>query len=439
MCWRIDPALRLVWPLVWPLVWGVTILLFLIWFPAHAREMAGAQVNTPGANTLNASTGNEDSQVWLVTYGPGEVYWQRFGHNAIWVRDRELGLDHVFNFGFFDFAQEDFLLRFLQGRMLYFSAAQPATDEFAGYIDENRSIRAQRLDLPPGQAAGLTAFLLNEVRPENRDYLYDYYRNNCSTRVRDALDLALGGALSGGFSGMPAEWNWRDHTRRLTAADFWLYLGLEIALGAPVDRATDRWQEMFIPEVLADGVAAMPIRSASGSAPLVLEDVVLYASTLPPPPASPQAWWPRYLLASLVLVGTILAGLRLPGRRRARRWCTLLSRAWFGLAGLAGLILLFLWFGTDHAVARLNLNLLVFCPLWLWPALSRSAAGRTLPLVAGLSALALVMPFLPPGQYNLDVLAAFLPLNLVAAIGVDAARRVGGSRDLLAGAGAGAG
>jgi hypothetical protein len=140
-----------------------------------------------------------------------------------------------------------------------------------------------------------------------------------------------------------------------------------------------------------------------------------------------------------VLVGTILAGLRLPGRRRARRWCTLLSRAWFGLAGLAGLILLFIWFGTDHAVARLNLNLLVFCPLWLWPALSRSAAGRTLPLVAGLSALALVMPFLPPGQYNLDVLAAFLPLNLVAAIGVDAARRVGGSRDLLAGAGAGAG
>jgi hypothetical protein len=399
----------------------VTILLLLIWIPAQARESAagspalaaGAEANTGGANT----------EVWLVSYGPGEIYWQRFGHNAIWIRDRGLGLDHVFNFGFFDFAQEDFLLRFLQGRMLYFSAAQPATDEFAAYIDENRSIRAQRLDLPPGQAAGLMAFLLNEVRPENRDYLYDYYRNNCATRVRDALDLALGGALSGRFSGMPAEWTWRDHTRRLTAADFWLYLGLEIVLGAPVDRATDRWEEMFIPEILADNVAAMLIRSGSGSAPLVLEDVILYASTLPPPPASPRAWWPRYLLASLVLVGAVLAGLRLLGRRRARRWGTLLSRAWFGLAGLAGLVLLFFWFGTDHAVASPNLNLLVFCPLWLWPALSRSAAGRTLPLVAGLSVLALVMPFLPPGQYSLDVLAAFLPLNLAAAIGVDAAPR----------------
>jgi hypothetical protein len=90
------------------------------------------------------------TEVWLVTYGPGEIYWQRFGHNAIWIRDPALGLDHVFNFGFFDFAQEDFFLRFLQGRMLYFSAAQPARDEFAAYIDENRSIRAQRLDWTSG-------------------------------------------------------------------------------------------------------------------------------------------------------------------------------------------------------------------------------------------------------------------------------------------------
>ena len=85
-----------------------------------------------------------ESDVWLVTYGPGEIYWQRFGHNAIWIRDPQRGLDHVFNFGFFDFAQQDFMLRFLRGRMLYFSAAQPARDEFAAYMDENRSIRAQR-------------------------------------------------------------------------------------------------------------------------------------------------------------------------------------------------------------------------------------------------------------------------------------------------------
>ncbi|MGD2129968.1 MAG: hypothetical protein PVJ17_11735, partial [Lysobacterales bacterium] len=88
---------------------------------------AAAQTGEPQAE-------GSTPEVWLVTYGPGQIYWQRFGHNAIWIRDPELGLDHTFNFGFFDFGQEDFFLRFLQGRMLYFSAAQPAREEFASYI-----------------------------------------------------------------------------------------------------------------------------------------------------------------------------------------------------------------------------------------------------------------------------------------------------------------
>jgi hypothetical protein len=384
--------------------WFFALLLALFCAPASA---AG-----PGADAAGP-------EVWLVSYGPGEIYWQRFGHNAIWIRDPALDLDHVFNFGFFDFAQQDFFLRFLQGRMLYFSAAQPARDEFAAYIDENRSIRAQRLDLRPEQAASLGAYLLNEVRPEHRDYLYDYYRNNCSTRVRDALDQALGGALSRRFSAVPAAQSWRDHTRRLTAADFWLYLGLEVALGAPVDQPVDRWDEMFIPETLATAVAGMRIETEAGLAPLVLEDVLLHDSTLEPPPATPRAWWPRYLLGSLALAA--LAWLL--GRRAAPWVSTLLARAWLACAGLAGVALLFFWFGTDHLVASQNLNLLVLCPLWLWPALWSSAAGRTVPLVAGLSALALVMPLLPPSQYSLDVLAAFLPLNLSAALAVDARGR----------------
>ncbi len=126
----------------------------------------------------------------------------------------------MFNFGFFDFAQENFILRFLRGRMLYFSAAQPAREEFAAYIDENRSIRAQRLALSPEQTAATHGFLLQEVRPENRDYRYDYYRNNCSTRVRDALDQAFGGRLSADFGRLPAAQTWRDHTRRLTGGGF---------------------------------------------------------------------------------------------------------------------------------------------------------------------------------------------------------------------------
>lgn len=353
----------------------------------------------------------DDTEAWLVTYGPGEIYWQRFGHNAIWIRDTGLGLDHVFNFGFFDFGQEDFFLRFLQGRMLYFAAARPAREEFADYINENRSIRAQRLDLSAPQKLQLLEYLLEEVRPENRDYTYDYYVNNCSTRVRDAIDLAMGGMLRDEFQMVEAPQNWRDQTRRLTHDDFWLYLGLEAGLGSPVDRVISRWDEMFIPSELAAALESVNYSGDGTLRPLVVEDVILHESSLSPPPVAPRTWWPGYLLASL---GTLLAAWGLcrfsPGRLGV-----VLAKSWLVLSGLAGILLLYLWLGTDHAVARLNLNLLVFCPAWLilpfWKGLERIG----LLAVAGLSLLALLMLALPPHQYTQDVLAAFLPLNLAAA------------------------
>ncbi len=96
------------------------------------------------------------TEAWLVTFGPGELYFERFGHNAIWLREPAAGLDHTFNFGYFDFEQEDFFLRFMRGRMLYFSIAQPANREFAYYRQENRSIRAQKLNLSTSSIPAVT-------------------------------------------------------------------------------------------------------------------------------------------------------------------------------------------------------------------------------------------------------------------------------------------
>ena len=124
-------------------------------FPAAVRRcvLACLLLSVPawGAMPLQAaeSTAPDEPEVWLVTYGPGEIYWQRFGHNAIWVRDARLGLDHTFNFGFFDFEQERFFLRFLLGRMLYFAAAQRAGDEFAQRQPVRRPGGRGRADCAP--------------------------------------------------------------------------------------------------------------------------------------------------------------------------------------------------------------------------------------------------------------------------------------------------
>ncbi|NNK52153.1 MAG: DUF4105 domain-containing protein [Xanthomonadales bacterium] len=377
-------------------------------FPVSAAD--GAQPGEP--------------EIWLVTYGPGEIYWQRFGHNAIWVRDPGLGLDHVFNFGFFDFQQEDFFVRFLKGRMLYFSAARPAQEEFTSYINENRSIRAQRLDLSSDQKLVLTEHLLAEIRPENRDYLYDYYLNNCSTRVRDAIDLAMGGLLKAEFLPRPATQTWRDHTRRLTHADFWLYLGLEIGLGSPVDQTISRWDEMFIPELLAESLASLEYAGGEAGRPLVVEDVALFTSSIVSPPASPHAWWPRYLLASLIVLLAAALLCRFVGSRGA----VLLARCWLVLSGAIGVVLLFFWLGTDHSVTRFNMNLLVVCPAWLLLAFWTDNEQRVLQIIAVVSSLAVALFWLPPHQYNADVLAAFIPLNLASAYGLFRYRSLSANR-----------
>lgn len=361
-----------------------------------------------GAQAQEASAHPE---VWLVTYGPGEIYWQRFGHNGIWVRDSSLGLDHVFNFGFFDFARAGFLWRFLQGRLLYFSAAQPAQQEFAQYINENRSIRAQRLALTEQQALSLTDYLVNEVQLENREYLYDYYWNNCSTRVRDALDRALGHAMQRDFGKIGAGQNLRDHTRRLTVADYWLYLGLELGLGSPVDRPISRWDEFFIPAELASGVAQMLVRQGQNASPLVLEDVMLYASSLQPPPGQTDQWWPRYLaLAALVLMLAFLLCRFTPGLQSLS-----MARLWLLVSGLVGLAILYLWFLTDHDAARNNLNLALFNPLWLLCWAGRRFYLATACLLLALGAVAVLLALLTTLQYTADALAAFFPINVAAA------------------------
>ena len=351
----------------------------------------------------------QEREAWLVTYGPGEIYWQRFGHNAIWLREPG-GLDHTFNFGFFDFEQESFLLRFVQGRMRYFAAAVPADQEFDFYAGEGRSVRVQRLDLSPEGYDRLREYLVWHVQPENREYLYDYYRDNCSTRLRDALDLALDGAFRETFRLQPADQTLRAHTRRSTEADRAYYLGLVTALGLPIDRSITRWDEMFLPAVLADSAAEYGDLQNGRAGPLVLEERLLVPGQVALPPDRPGRTWPFYGALGLALA----VAVSLLGRTRRPGAVAGFVFGWLLIAGTLGLALGVAWAFTDHHDAFPNLNLLLLNPLGLLaivPALRRFAAWL---LVAGVVA-AVADLLWPGGQYLADTVALIAPLNLGAA------------------------
>ncbi len=380
--------------------WLILVIITLAWSQAG---LANEELDIPELTDNGA-------EAWLVTFGPGEIYWERFGHNAIWLREPAAGLDHTFNFGYFDFDQENFIQRFIRGRMLYFSVAQPASREFEFYQGDNRSIRIQKLELTPSQYQQLRDYLLNEIRPENRNYRYDYYLNNCSTRIRDAIDIAFNGELSAASRDVPAKLNFRDHTRRLTQTAFWYYLGLELGLGFPADREVTRWDEMFIPMVLADEMAALSLATGKIDNRAVVVDEMMFSGTLPVPASSPASVWYRYLLLGLLVTG--LAWLS--GKFMPPVWLTGLCQAWVLICTTNGLILAAMWLFTDHEVTQFNANLLLFNPLailMLIPMLRRIGAI----LFAAGTAVGCLLLLLPVHQYNLDALALLVPINLAVA------------------------
>jgi hypothetical protein len=384
----------------------------------------------------NANQPGSELAMALVTVGPGEIYWERFGHNAILVRDRARGEDALYNYGIFDFEQENFFLNFLRGRMLYRIAAWPAAEDLPNYLNEGRSIDIQELNLSPPQRVALRDFLQWNLRPENAQYRYDYFVDNCSTRVRDALDKALGGAIRQSVAGRSRGFTYRMHALRLTAPDIFVYLGVHAGLGPYADRSLPFWDELFVPMELQKHVRDVMVTDDAGEAiPLLAAEQRLANPRFAPPDEQPPAWRWRFLAAGLLVAGVLVALTRVRHSRSARIAFAALSATIAAFLGLTGLLLAGLWTLTEHRSAWANENLMLFDPLWLLlvPSLVMSARSAWQPrpwqrfLVLGLAALAGLALFLKvfPAffQNNLDWIVLLLPIELALAASIQPDRQ----------------
>ena len=191
-------------------------------------------------------------RIGVVTMGPGDVFWERFGHDAIVVDDGAPGGPTSYNFGFFDLAEDGFIGRFVRGEMEYMLVALPLEEDLRYYREVGRGARLQWLDLDPAQAQALAAALAENARPENARYRYDYYTDNCATRVRDAIDRALGGQLRRQLEVRSSGDTYRGESVRLASPAPWMRVGFDLGLGPFADRPLTRWQQAFLPRRLAD-------------------------------------------------------------------------------------------------------------------------------------------------------------------------------------------
>jgi hypothetical protein len=365
-----------------------------------------------------------------MTMGPGPAVWERFGHNAIRVRDELKGTDIAYNWGMFSFEQDNFLLNFIRGRMEYWMQGIDAGAMAGGYANADRSVWVQELNLSPAQRADLRDFLEWNERPENRFYLYDYYLDNCSTRVRDAIDRALGGQLRSATEGIDAGTTFRSHTRALTSEDPALYAGLMLGLARPVDRPISVWEEMFLPMELMARIREVTIVNEAGeTVPLVKSELVAYERSAPLSTPDPSPRWPVHTFLGLVIAGVILlAGVRRVDGRAGGGAFAWLATAWMAIAGIFGLVILGLWAATDHSFSYWNENLFQINPLLLVlavmiPLAMRGSVTRTeraarwATVIAGLSVLGFLLQPLPGfTQSNGEIIGLAMPINLAIAL-----------------------
>jgi len=380
--------------------------------------LGGASAN---AGVLTAPP--EDLEVSLVTYGPGQVYWERFGHNAIRIRDRVSGESGDFNYGVFDFEDRAFLLNFARGHMSYMIDAELSDVNQQDYIDAGRSVLEQRLALSAEQAGKLRAFLIWNLQPENVKYEYDYLTSNCSTRIRDVLNSVLGGVLKRALTARPAPLTYRQQIDRLMAPEPLMMLPMDLGMGPSTDRPLNEWEESFLPMVLAREIRNVSIPNGHGGAePLVIAEREISPSRLQPPDNSPPdlSW-------RLGGVGLALAVVMLAARHRFPTFCASLGVVYLTLAGLLGVILLLLWTLTTHYAAWNNQNLLIFNPFAflllapVWRSRKGAAAGRLARMLIlfqlGAGLIGLMLHFLPGvAQQNLPWLLFAMPVWLAIAV-----------------------
>ncbi len=409
------------------------LLLLLLLGPMPLGAQGGDPESGPGPG--------ESLKVSLITIGQGDVVWERFGHNAILIQDEETGWGAAYNWGVFSFGQVDFVPRLIRGTMLYSMGVFDPEASILEYQRAGRPVWIQELALTPSQRWELRALVEENDLPENRDYRYDYYRDNCSTRVRDVLDRVLDGQIEALFSSDTTAFTYRWHTRRVLRDLPPYYLGIQFVLGPNADRPITKWEEMFLPLSLMNGIRELRVPDGYGEArPMVTEERVLLDPGRPDPPTSPPFALPIFLAMGILWGGGLLwlvgsgSGLGV-GRRLG---VTVLAGGWGLVAALSGSLLLGSWLFTDHFFWYSNFNLFQVNPLFfplpvafiLFLFKGRIPRwGRELAFVLALiSGVGVVLQFFPGmGQKNGEILAFCLPMNL--ALWAGAVRLYRGGRE----------
>ncbi|WOD43957.1 DUF4105 domain-containing protein [Hwangdonia lutea] len=289
--------------------------------------------------------------VSVLTIGPGESLNDAFGHSAFRIKDKTTGLDVVFGYGEYDFDTPNFYLKFAQGKLQYLISKDDFQRFYSAYSYYNRTIKEQVLNLSQPQKQRLYSFLVDNYKPENRAYLYEFFFDNCATKIKDVANIALNNNIS--FN-VPKDFKpetFRTLIHNNLNKNSWGSLGIDVALGSVIDRKATPEQHMFLPENIYKFFENATIKT--NNEPLVKESKILFQQKNR---VTSTSFFTSPLFVFGV-IGLLILYITYNDRKNKKR-STWLDVVLFSITGVVGVFILLLWLATDHTGTHQNYNLL---------------------------------------------------------------------------------
>ena len=320
-------------------------LFYLLFFSFGYFQLTAQQKLSPKAT------------ISVVTCGPGNELYSTFGHSAFRVYDPILGLDKIYNYGTFDFNAPNFYLNFAKGKLIY----QLSTSSFNRFLRiynyEKRWVKAQELNLEIDQIQAVFDFLENNAKPANKSYQYDFFYDNCSTKIEDVIKTVLKEKVTFSNSHITSVKTHRDLIADYTKNHKWSKFGIDLALGSVIDKKATKDDYKFLPDYIYEAFENATITTNGNTKKLVKKNRSILKEKKPQEAFSLLKPFLIFLIAALLII--ILTYKNYLSKKRSK-W---LDFTLFLITGLVGIVVLLLWFATSHTATYKNFNFLwAFAP-----------------------------------------------------------------------------
>lgn len=303
---------------------------------------------------------SDSAQISLITCSPGPEVYAKFGHTAIRIVDTRNQLDVVFNYGLFSFETSNFYFKFIKGETDYQLGVFETAYFLPEYKERNSNVWEQKLNLTVIEKRRLINSLMDNYRPENRIYRYNFVFDNCATRPRDKIMGALSGYVR--FENLNDSKTFRQWIGTYVGNDTWLKFGIDLVFGLDADRVASESESMFLPEVLMTELQTGQIVEKNNQLRKVVADKVVLVSKDDSKDDTTKegfATKPLAVTIALLLLGTVITLWDYSRKRHYKTFDSVLMI----VTGLTGIVVMFLMFFSSHPLVKSNLNLLWLNPL----------------------------------------------------------------------------